>query len=59
MAERLDRLDTAREALAFREADSGPRRLRENVAQSSGAEPLNNKGTGETAGFAPSIISEV
>jgi hypothetical protein len=58
MEERLGRLDAAREALALRQAESGPRRLRENVAQANPPQALENKRTGETAGFAPSIISE-
>jgi hypothetical protein len=58
MAERLDRLDAAREALALREAEGGPRGLRENVAQSNAPQALDNKRTGETVHFAPSIISE-
>ncbi len=57
MAERLDRLDAAREALASRDVEGGLRR-REDAAQPNRAEALDNKGTGETAGFAPSIISE-
>ena len=57
MAERLDRLDAARETLALREAEGGLRR-REDAAQSNRAEALENKGTGETADFAPSTISE-
>jgi hypothetical protein len=57
MAEQLDRLDAAREALAFRDAEGGPRR-RGAAAQSNHAEVLDNKGTDETADFAPSIISE-
>jgi hypothetical protein len=57
MAERLDRLDAAREALALRDAEGGLRR-REDAAQSNRAEALENKGIGETADFAPSTISE-
>ena len=57
MAEQLDRLDAAREALAFREAEGGRRRRAES-AQSNEAQVPDNKGTGETADFAPSIISE-
>jgi hypothetical protein len=58
MAERLDRLDAAREALALREAEGGARRFREDEAQSNHAQDLENKRTGETVDFAPSIISE-
>src|SRR5271168_1594750 len=57
MAERLDRLDAAREALALRDAEGGPRRRKE-LAQPNRAEALETKGTGETADFAPSTISE-
>jgi hypothetical protein len=57
MAERLDRLDAAREALALRDTEGGLRR-REDAAQSNRAQALDNKGTGETADFAPSTISE-
>jgi hypothetical protein len=57
MAEQLDRLDAAREALAFRNAEGGPRRRTES-AQSNRSEVPDNKGTGETAEFAPLIISE-
>ena len=57
MAERLDRLDAAREALASRDAEGGSRR-REDAAQSNRAEVLENKANGETADFAPSTISD-
>ena len=57
MAERLHRLDAAREALAFRDAEGGPRRRDERGAIKPAQVP-DNKGTGETADFAPSIISE-
>jgi hypothetical protein len=57
MAERLDRLDAAREALAFKEAEGGSRR-RADAAQPNKAQAPDNKGTGETADFAPSTISE-
>jgi hypothetical protein len=58
MAERIDRLDAAREALAIREAQTGPRRLPEDEAQSNAPQAVENKGTGERANFAPPIISE-
>ena len=58
MADRFDRLDAAREALAIREAERGLRRLRDNAAQSNPPQALENKRTGETADFAPSILSE-
>jgi hypothetical protein len=58
MAERLDRLDAAREALALRQAESGPRRLREKTAQPNRPQAIESKGNGETADFAPSMISE-
>ena len=57
MADRLDRLDAARELLAFRVGE-GPPRLREEAAQSNRAEAVDNKGNRETVDFAPSIISE-
>ena len=57
MADRLDRLDAARESLAFRVGE-GPPGLRDETAQSNRAEAVDNKGNRETAGFAPSIISE-
>jgi hypothetical protein len=57
MADRFDRLDAAREALALREAETGLRR-REGEAQSNRAQTLDRKGAGETPDFAPSIISE-
>jgi len=57
MAERLDRLDAAREALALRDTEGGLRR-REDAAKSNRAEALENKANGETADFAPSTISE-
>jgi hypothetical protein len=58
MAERLDRLDAAREALALHEAETGARRLREDETKSNPAQAFDNKRTGETVHFAPSIISE-
>jgi hypothetical protein len=57
LAERLDRLDAAREALAFRNQEGGPQG-RANEAQSNRAQAFENKGTGETVDFAPSTISE-
>jgi hypothetical protein len=57
MAERFDRLDAAREALAFRNQEGAPRK-RKHEAQPNRAEALDNKGAGETADFAPSTISE-
>ena len=56
MAEQLDRLDAAREALALKDAGGGPRRR--DAAQSNHAQALGNKADSETAPFAPSIISE-
>jgi hypothetical protein len=58
MAERLDRLDAAREALALKQAESGPPRLRDNAAKPNRAQAIENKGNGETADFVPSTISE-
>ena len=57
MAERSERLDAAREALALKDAESGLRN-RANAAQSNRVEVSDNKGNGETADFAPSMISE-
>jgi len=57
MAERLDRLDAAREALSLRQ-ESGLPRLRDNAAKPNRLQALDAKGNGETAGFAPSMISE-
>ena len=57
MAERLDRLDAAREALALRDAEGGPRTCA-GAAKPNRAEVLENKANGETADFAPSTISE-
>ncbi len=57
MAERFERLDAAREALALKDGEGGLRR-RENKAQSNRADAPENKGTGETADFVPSTISE-
>jgi hypothetical protein len=54
MAERLDRLDAARETLALREAEGG---ARGKAAKSNGVQAVDNKGTGETADFASSTIS--
>jgi hypothetical protein len=56
MAEQLDRLDAARETLASREAEGDPRRPGD-TAKSNRAEVLEKKGNGETADFAPSMIS--
>jgi len=56
MAERLARLDAARETLILREVEGQPG-LRDNVARSNQAQVPDNKGNGETADFAPSIIS--
>jgi hypothetical protein len=57
MAERFERLDAAREALALKDAEGAPRR-RQNAAQSNRAEAPQNIGTGETADFVPLVISE-
>ena len=58
MEDRLGRLDAAREALALRQAENGPRGLRENAAKPNRPQALDNKGNRETADSAPSIISE-
>ena len=57
MAERLHRLEAARETLVLRDTELRPRR-RDDPAQSNRAQALENKGTGETADFAPLVISE-
>ena len=57
MAERLDCLDAAREALVLKDAELRPRR-RDDPAQSNRAQIPDNKGNRETADFAPSTISE-
>lgn len=57
MAERLDRLDAARETLALREAEGGPR-TSAGAAKLNRAEVLENKANDETADFVPSILSE-
>jgi hypothetical protein len=57
MAERFERLDAAREALALKDAERAPRN-RANAAQSNRVEVIENKGNGEMADFAPSMISE-
>jgi len=56
MAERLDRLDAARETLALRGAEQGLCR-RADEAQSDVAQVLENKASGETADISPSTIS--
>jgi hypothetical protein len=56
MAERLDRLDAARETLALRGTEDGLRG-RADEAQPDGPQALENKASGETANFAPSTIS--
>jgi hypothetical protein len=58
MEDRLGRLDAAREALASREAESGPRRLHANAAKRNRPQALDNKESRETADSAPSMISE-
>ena len=58
MEERLGRLDAAREALSLRQAENGPPRLRENAAKPNRPQAFDNKGTGEMADFARSMISE-
>jgi hypothetical protein len=58
MEERLGRLDAAREALALRQAENGPRRLRGNAAQPNQRQAFDNKGNRETADSAAPIISE-
>jgi hypothetical protein len=58
MEDRLGRLDAAREALALRQAENSPSRLRENAAKPNAPQASDNKGNGETVDFAPSTISE-
>ena len=53
MEERLGRLDAAREALAMREADSGLRKPRENLAKPNWPQVSEKKGNREMADFAP------
>ncbi|HEY1453559.1 MAG TPA: hypothetical protein VGF57_08865 [Roseiarcus sp.] len=55
MTHRLHRLDAAREVVASRTAARGQLA---NAAQSDGPQAIDNKGNGETADFAPPIISE-
>jgi hypothetical protein len=55
MEEKLERLDAAREALALRQAERGPR---ENAAKSNGLQALDNTENREMADFAPSMIPE-
>jgi hypothetical protein len=57
MAERLDRLEAAREALVLKDAEMRPRK-RDDSAQSNRAQIPDSKGNRETADFAPSTISE-
>jgi hypothetical protein len=57
MAERLVRLDAARESLALREAERKSQRPADE-AKPNPPQVLENKGTGETADVAPSMISE-
>jgi hypothetical protein len=54
MAERLGRLDAAREALAARQASPG---FRANAAQPNPAQALDNAENGETADSPPPIFS--
>jgi hypothetical protein len=58
MEDRLGRLDAAREALAPRQAESGPRRLRENAAKPNRGQAIDNKGNREMADSPPPMISE-
>jgi hypothetical protein len=56
--DKLSGLDAARGALAFREAESGPLRLRENAAKPNRRQAFDNTGNRETADSAPPIISK-
>ena len=58
MADRLDRLDAARESLAFRDAEKARQGCARTRRNQTGPQAVDNKGNGETADFAPSIISE-
>ena len=58
MEDRLGRLDAAREALASREAESGPRRLHANAAKRNRPQVLDITGNREMADSAIPIISE-
>jgi hypothetical protein len=58
MEDKLGGLDAAREAPAFREAESGPLRLRENAAKRNRRQAFDNKGNRETADSALPMILE-
>jgi hypothetical protein len=58
MEDRLGRLDAAREALASREAESGPRRLHANAAKRNRPQALEITGNREMVDSAIPIISE-
>ena len=58
MEDRLGRLDAAREALASREAETGPRRLHANAAKRNRPQVLDITGHREMADSALPIISE-
>src|SRR5271170_2305573 len=49
MEDRLGRLDAAREALALKQAENGPRGRRENAAKRNRPQALDNKGNREMA----------
>jgi len=58
MEDRLGRLDAAREALASREAESGPRRLHANAAKRNRPQVLDITANREMVDSALPIISE-
>ena len=58
MEDRLGRLDAAREALASREAESGPRRLHANAAKRNRSQALDITGNREMVDSGIPIISE-
>jgi|HubBroStandDraft_6_1064221.scaffolds.fasta_scaffold110376_2 hypothetical protein len=58
MEDRLGRLDAAREALASRESESGPRRLHANAAKRNRPQVLDITGNRERLESALPIISE-
>ena len=58
MEDRLARLDAAREALALRQAETGPPGLGANAAKRNRPQVLDNKGNREMADSPPLMISE-
>ncbi len=58
MENKLARLDAAREALALKQPETGPARLRANAAKRNRPQAFDNKGNREMADSALPIISE-